>query len=168
LSALVLQGVWDEVPRSQVPAGRRVVPSHFVFALFVLYQQHAPAGEPHADPLWQAWVRHLEATRAGADSIVFWSDDELADLDEPRLVEGASRYRNALRDQHAQLLAPLQASVTRQRDTTTRLSQLGEHEWLAVAAGPSEALKGHRSSSRASSRRRLMSPSSAALRCWPR
>ena len=30
---LFMAGVWDEVPRSEVPAGRKVVPSHFLFKI---------------------------------------------------------------------------------------------------------------------------------------
>ena len=30
---LFLAGVWDEIPRSEVPAERRVVPSHFIFRI---------------------------------------------------------------------------------------------------------------------------------------
>ena len=41
---------------SRLPCGalpQLRLPSHFVFAVFVLYQQHA-AGREHADRLWQA------------------------------------------------------------------------------------------------------------------
>ena len=33
IQGIILMGVWDEIPRSQVPSGRRVVPSHFVLKI---------------------------------------------------------------------------------------------------------------------------------------
>jgi hypothetical protein len=85
--------------------GKRV-PSSFVFALFFLFQAHA-RGRPHGQPLWEAWARHHLAARTGEHALFKWSDEELAVLEEARMIETAVKYREALDEHYERLLRPL-------------------------------------------------------------
>ena len=87
---------------------RLQLPRNFVFALWLLYQQHA-RGQPHADPLWRAWADVHAAMRTGADALVFWSGAELAELEEARLSESAAQLRGALEAHFTELVEPLSA-----------------------------------------------------------
>lgn len=86
--------------------GKPWIPGTLVFALFFLLQQHA-ADRPHGDPLWQAWVASHIAAHTGEHALFRWSDAELRELEEPRLVEGAIAFRSELSQQYTQLLRPL-------------------------------------------------------------
>lgn len=70
-------------------------PRSFIFALFFLWQQYAD-GQPHALPLWRAWVAYHLAARTGLDALYFWSDEELELLEEKRLKDDAITYRDAV------------------------------------------------------------------------
>ena len=53
VQALVAAGVWDEVPRSEVPAGRRPVPSHFILKIKTKESKVLDplTGKPMRDPV---------------------------------------------------------------------------------------------------------------------
>ena len=78
------------------------LPPNFVFALWVLYQQHS-ADKQHGDSLWRAWAAYHTAARTGANSLLFWSASELEELEEPPLVESVRTLREGF-DQHFHML----------------------------------------------------------------
>ena len=42
----------------------------------------SPSPNPIPNPLWQAWLQVQRLTRTGQHALFFWSDDELALLEE--------------------------------------------------------------------------------------
>ena len=95
---------------------KAIVPASFVFTLFFLYQLHA-GGQPHADPVWHAWATYHDAVATGSDALFLWSEEELAELEEARMLESARDYRKQLEIQYDKLMAPLEAdAVARDED----------------------------------------------------
>ena len=88
---------------------KAIVPASFVFTLFFLYQLHA-GGQPHADPVWHAWATYHDAVATGSDALFLWSEEELAELEEARMLESARDYRKQLEIQYDKLMAPLEAA----------------------------------------------------------
>ena len=82
------------------------LPPNFAFALWVLYQENS-IGKPHGDSLWRAWVAYHFSARTGADSLVYWSSDELEELEEPPLLESTRTLSEALEEAYTQLVRPL-------------------------------------------------------------
>ena len=64
--------------RKHLTKQKLFVPSTFIFTLFFLYQQYA-GSQPHAEPVWQAWLDYHVAARTGEHSLFFWSPGELGD-----------------------------------------------------------------------------------------
>ena len=82
------------------------LPKHFLFSLYVLYQRFG-AGREYAHPLWQAWIAAHDVARTGENALYFWSDDELAQLEDQRLIEMASESRKGIADHYEKLVKPL-------------------------------------------------------------
>ena len=87
------------------------VPVTFVFALWYLLQLNS-RGQPHAEPLWQAWAEHHSAARTAEHALGRWSYAELTQLEEERLLEGALAYRRGVLDQYERLLLPIATNFT--------------------------------------------------------
>jgi len=82
------------------------LPKHFLFSLYLLYQRFG-AGREYAHPLWQAWIAAHDVARTGEDALHFWSDAELALLEDERLIEMAAESRRGIADHYEKLLRPL-------------------------------------------------------------
>lgn len=163
------------------------MPDSFVFVMWFFFQMHAKPDDPHADPLWRAWIDwHLKA-RTGENALHRWkkevtaqhtghtyiyhththintrarasahagfftlaadvithlssrrarvpSSQELAVLEEKRIVEGAENYRDNRDKMYDALVMPLAGFFPEFFDVT-RLTR--DHFHLALAATASQ------------------------------
>ena len=87
------------------------VPATFLFALWYLYQLHAH-GKRHADPLWSSWAQHHNHAGTAANALFRWTEDELALLEEERVIQAALEYKRGVDEQYDRLLLPIVTNFT--------------------------------------------------------
>jgi len=80
----------------------RTLPRHFVLAVWVLHQKHVAK----AASVWKDWLRAARHSRAYSATI-FWSDEELALLEEERLISRTRARRESLRREYETMVEVL-------------------------------------------------------------
>jgi len=78
----------------------RTLPRHFVLAMWVLHQKHVAS----VRSVWKDWLR---AMRWVESATIFWSDDELEELEEERLIAKTRARRDLLRREYETMVEVL-------------------------------------------------------------
>ena len=115
--------------RKHLTKQKLFVPSTFIFTLFFLYQQYA-GSQPHAEPVWQAWLDYHVAARTGEHSLFFWSPVELEVIEEKRMVDAAKEFREQVGQHYEKLMRPIMDAFPR----FFPRASIGEREFLRALA----------------------------------
>ena len=115
--------------RKHLSKQKLFVPSTFIFTLFFLYQQYA-GSQPHAEPVWQAWLDYHVAARTGEHSLFFWSPGELEVIEEKRMVDAAKEFREQVGQHYEKLMRPIMDAFPR----FFPRASIGEREFLRALA----------------------------------
>ena len=113
----------------------KTLPRHFVLSAFLLHQRYV-AQENNIINLWLAALPPLDAT-------CLWTDEQLEELDEPRIIRRSKARRAHLANDYKTLLLPLldECGMREDVDTRWRKSKIDWAKEYAWAATVVEAYK---------------------------
>mmetsp|Transcript_44746 Transcript_44746/g.93316 ORF Transcript_44746/g.93316 Transcript_44746/m.93316 type:complete len:468 (+) Transcript_44746:62-1465(+) len=104
----------------------RTLPRHFVLAMWILQQKHVAS----VRSLWTRWIAALPPLDR---STLFWSEEELALLDEPRLIASTSARRKALALEYESMVKVLLHEGGMEEDAGDGAITLDEYMWAVCA-----------------------------------
>ena len=90
-------GAWINKCALKLP---RTLPRHFVLAVFILYERHAG----RRDGLWRLWLESLPPLH---NMTVFWSIEEIMQLEEERAIKRTQSRQRALQGEYEAMLKVL-------------------------------------------------------------
>eukprot|EP00965_Chrysotila_dentata_P203059 6181492-Pleurochrysis_carterae.AAC.1 len=104
----------------------RTLPRHFVLAMWILQQKHVAS----VRSLWTRWIAALPPLDR---STLFWSEEELALLDEPRLIASTRARRKALALEYESMVKVLLHEGGMEEDAGDGAITLDEYMWAVCA-----------------------------------